>query len=652
MAERIKGITVEIGGDVTGLDKALKDVNGKIKNTQSELKSVERLLKLDPTNTELLAQKQKLLGDRVKETAGKYETLQNALKNATDLSEEQLRALQRETINAKNEADAAKKAFDSFSPALEKVDVAAQKASGALAKVSEGTKVLSASAAGGLTALGGLAYKAVTSADDLNTMAKQTGFSTRELQKFAYASDRIDVSLETITGAAAKMKKGLDSNADAFKALGVEVRNAVTGEFKDTNQIFYETVYALGQIENETERDVAAMEIFGKSADELAGIIDDGGYALRELGQEAEEFGAILDQDTLDSLNGVNDKLDELKAKASADLTKAGASALEAFLPLLESLLEKGEQVLTWLSNVDADTMKAVVAVLAVVAAISPVAGILSKVVGAISGVGKAISFLSANPILLVIAAITAFAVAAATKGDEIQAMLQKLDDFLQGVFAKDWTEVFGPVLGEALNGFFANIKNICDGIKKILDGVIDFIRGAFTGDWERAWNGVKEIFGGIFGLLEAAAKAPLNAIIALINGLINGLNAMISGLNKINIKVPDWVPGIGGKSVGFNIREITKIPYLANGGILSQGSAVVGEAGPELLTVAGGRAVVQPLTATVDSAGLAKALGGMGGQAVSVSINYSGDLAQLGRILRPSIEAESVRIGHSFAKG
>ena len=230
--------------------------------------------------------------------------------------------------------------------------------------------------------------------------------------------------------------------------------------------------------------------------------------------------------------------------------------------------------------------------ILTVIAAISPLASLISKISGMvallptiINGVSTAMTWLAANPIALVIAALVALVVLIATKGDEIQAMLQKLDDFLQGVFTKDWTEVFGPVLGNILNGFFDTLKGIWDGIKSIFDGIIDFIRGVFTGDWERAWKGVKEIFSGIARSLVAVFKAPLNAIISLINGAIGGINLLI---NKIN-------NGIG-KTLGFSLGTIGTIPLLANGGILSKGSAIVGEAGPELLSMNNGKAVVQPL--------------------------------------------------------
>lgn len=214
---------------------------------------------------------------------------------------------------------------------------------------------------------------------------------------------------------------------------------------------------------------------------------------------------------------------------------------------------------------------------------------------GIVTGITTAVNFLIANPIVLIISAIVGLVALIATKGDDIQAILQRVDDFLQGVFTTDWSESFG-VLGEILNFFFSTVKSIWDSIKAVFDGIIDFVRGVFTGDWERAWKGVQEIFKGIFTALVDIAKAPLNGIIALINMVIDAINWMINGLNKIHFDVPDWVPVLGGKSLGFNIPTIGKIDYLAKGGVLSSGSAIVGEAGPELLTMAGGRAHVMPL--------------------------------------------------------
>lgn len=209
-------------------------------------------------------------------------------------------------------------------------------------------------------------------------------------------------------------------------------------------------------------------------------------------------------------------------------------------------------------------------------------------------------AFLMANPVVLVITAIVvaivAFVALIVNKGDEIKAILQKVNDFLQGVFSKDWTEVFGPVLGNILNGFFANLKNIWDNVMVIFNGVIDFIRNVFSGNWEGAWSAVMDIFRGIFGMLVSIAKAPINGVIALLNGAIDGINSMIKSLNRIQVDIPDWVPGLGGKTFGINLPLMGKLAYLATGGVLSSGSAIVGEKGMELLTMVGGKAHVTPL--------------------------------------------------------
>lgn len=606
MADRIKGITVEIGGDTSGLDKALKKTNGEINSTQKELKQVERLLKLDPTNTDLLAQRQELLSKAVGQTTDKLDALKKAkaqadeqMKNGTEVNQTEYRRLEREIVQTEQSLGSLKKASQESNAALAAIGATADKISQGAGKIASATKGLSTAAAGVIGALGGAAYKAAALSDDLNTLSKQSGFSTASLQKMQYAADRIDVSVETITGSATKLKKNMTSTSKdvtaAFDKLGISVTDA-NGELRDSTEVFYEAISGLSQIQNETERDTLAMTLFGRSADQLAGIIDDGGSALREFGAEAEELGLILDQETLDGLNEVNDAIDKIKAQGAATLATTGAKAMETLLPIFEEVIDAIGRALEWIGSLDEGTLKLIMTVLAVVAAISPVAGIISKIAGAVSAATPIISTIIAT-VGAIPLAIAAAVAAIAIFGDDIQLVLQKVDDFLQGVFVRDWTEQFG-VLGNVVNGFLGGVKSIWDALKKILDGIIDFIRGVFTGDWERAWNGVKEIFGGAFQGLVALAKAPLNMILSLINGVIEGVNKMIRGLNKISIDIPDWVPVFGGESFGLHLPEIGKIPLLANGGVVQNGGrAIVGEAGAEMLTVQGGRAYVQPLS-------------------------------------------------------
>lgn len=152
---------------------------------------------------------------------------------------------------------------------------------------------------------------------------------------------------------------------------------------------------------------------------------------------------------------------------------------------------------------------------------------------------------------------------------DAIKAKFAEFKDWLGNVFSTDWSQKFGW-MGDILNGFLANIRNIFSGVSQIFQGIIDFIAGVFTGNWSQAWRGIVEIFGGIFSTISAIAKAPLNALISLVN-------AAISGLNQLNITLPDFM---GGGSFGFHIP---KIPYLAKGGIVNSPTlSMIGEAGTE----------------------------------------------------------------------
>ena len=178
------------------------------------------------------------------------------------------------------------------------------------------------------TGLSALTLKSALAADDLNTLAKQSGFSTADIQKWQYASDLIDVSIDDIVKSAAKMKKNMISTSsttvDAWNQLGIKVKDS-KGHLRNSTTVFYETLTALSKVQNETERDTLAMTLFGKSADSLAGIVDDGGAALQELAGKAEKAGVILSQDTLDSANALNDKVDTLKATVKGFAGKVGS---------------------------------------------------------------------------------------------------------------------------------------------------------------------------------------------------------------------------------------------------------------------------------------------------------------------------------------
>lgn len=361
MASRIKGITIELNGDTTGLDKALKGVNGELNSTQKQLKDVDRLLKLDPTNTTLLAQKQRLLGDAVQQSATKLDTLREAQRQLDaqiaaggEKDVAQYEALQREIAATELQM----RNFKSEAESLDKSAASAGRLNSALKQAGESAGAmkagLAAAAAAAAVGLARGALSVVQYADELQTMSKQSGFTTAELQKMAYAADRVDVSQETIVASAKKLKNNMKSTSAevtaAWNKIGVSVRNT-DGSFRDSNEVFYDTIAALSRVSNETERDTLAMTLFGRSADDLAGIIDDGGDALRKFGTEAEEAGLILNESQLQNLNDINDELDALKAKAKATFGEALGQLLIDNKDLLYAMIDGLADAIEWLDK-------------------------------------------------------------------------------------------------------------------------------------------------------------------------------------------------------------------------------------------------------------------------------------------------------------
>lgn len=719
MADRIKGITIEIGGDTTALSKALSGVNKEISTTQKQLRDVERLLKLDPGNVTLLEQKQRLLADSVEQTKQKLDSLKNAEKQVQQqfaqgkVSQAQYDALQREIVATEAELRKAEKAAAETADSVQKID---EKPVEELADAAQGAEKALDQAGGKAQ---GLASKISTTAGKVSDTFRPATTAAVGLAGALYATvpatEELRSDLSKLDANAQDNAVSIDAAREAWRAFAIQ--SGETDSAVEATSNLLQAGFTESNLQKAVEGLAGAAQRFPDTlkieslADSLQETLATGeatgafGELLDRLGIGAENFSAQLAQCTTDaekqnlaletlSNAGLNDTYnawaknnEEMLANQDANLRfqEAMASLAEVVLPLVTTITEKLAALMQWFANLDPAVQTAIGVIVGLIAVISPIAGI-------ISGISTALSFLAANPVVLVIAAIVALIavlVLIVTKGEEIKAWLAGFNEWLQGVFATDWTEIFGPVLGGVLNGFFSLLKGIWDGvyqilggvidfiqgiftgnweqawsgvqqivsgvwdtitglitgacdliesilsgldswlqgvfktdwteifgpglgdiinafmknientwntIKKIFQGVIDFVQGVFTGNWEQAWQGVVNIFGGLFDNLVNMVKSPLNGIIGLLNGAISAINGLISGLNSISFTMPSW---LGGGHFGINIPYIPKIPYLAKGGILSQGSAIVGEAGPELLTMMGSRAMVQPLTSS-----------------------------------------------------
>ncbi len=156
-------------------------------------------------------------------------------------------------------------------------------------------------------------------ADNIITLSMQTGQSTEQLQEFSYATELIDVSVDTLQGSLRKLTNNMQDtmngtgNAKAsFEALGVSVTNA-DGRMRSANDVFYETIDALGQVKNETERDAMSMDIFGRSAQDLNPLIIQGSKTLKAYADEAHNVGYVLDDEALSALGAVDDAYQRLQ---------------------------------------------------------------------------------------------------------------------------------------------------------------------------------------------------------------------------------------------------------------------------------------------------------------------------------------------------
>ena len=187
------------------------------------------------------------------------------------------------------------------------------------------------------------------------------------------------------------------------------------------------------------------------------------------------------------------------------------------------------------------------------------------------------------SPIGIAILAITALIAAGVwlyKNWDTVKAKAAQLGAKISGIWTKINTAVTTaiaaissrfPALGAVLSGLWKSVQDVWGNIKDIFSNIIGFIDNVFSGNWSAAWGNVVSIFGNEFGALANIAKAPINAVISVIN-------MVLSKINEMKISIPDWVPGVGGKTLGFNIPQI---PMLATGGIATAPTlAMVGEGG------------------------------------------------------------------------
>lgn len=332
--------------DLTNLNKSLDENKKAISETNKKTREYEKEL-------ELLKKAEKENGEATKEQKQRMDELETAI------AQTRVKAAELKTEQAELKAN-----IKSTTRQLEEQTVSANQSGKSLDTVKSSAKDLGktlGTTAAGFSALVGaiysLTHSAASSADSINTLSKQYGLSTEEIQKFKYATDLIDVSLETYVASIARnirsmtaYQNGTEATVHAYDTLGVAVTEA-NGKLRDSQTVYNEVISALGKVEDETERDSIAMTILGRNAQQLNPLILGGADALAELGEQAENLGLILPQESLDNLNAFNDKVDTLKANMNGLQMVVGESFANSF----DSFFEAGDDLLEFIQQLKAD---------------------------------------------------------------------------------------------------------------------------------------------------------------------------------------------------------------------------------------------------------------------------------------------------------
>ena len=554
-------------------ESALKDV---IKEQEKNEKSVDDL-KIKVLNQQAAVGK----------TQASIEKYTQAEKDLGTESKETAKDVEKVDTSIKKTADTANKSQGKFS-ALGKT-------------LTKGLAVAFAAVATAATASVTALVKASTSAakyaDEINTISSKTGMSTKELQSYKYIADLVDVSLETLTGSMAKNIKSMSSAAsgtkkykEAYEKLGVSVVDS-NGKLRDSKTVYWETIDALGKIKDRTERDAVAMQLFGKSAQDLNPLIQKGSEGIAALTKEAEKMGVVLSQDQLDKLNELDDSMKRLKGGASAAKNALGL----ILMPQLKELSDEGIKLVGKFTksilDANGDWNKIGKAIEKTVGSVSSsilkklpkflelgrsiVTGIGGSIVKAAPKISEtAVSILSS----LVNSLVSALPQMAAAASGIIKNLITGLKSALPTLLSKI-TEALPQIINtlvDLASFIIKNVDKILVPIVKALPGIITSIVSALTDEKNvnSIIDGIISLLGSVIEQLPTILKSLLDSIptiIEKVNGaLTKALPKIISGLIDLVGKIVKQIPTIIDSLIKA-LPGIVKSIFDPDTGLLSQ---------------------------------------------------------------------------------
>lgn len=557
-------LAVDIGPKI-GIDgeaqfrKDIAQINQSIKTLGSEMKAVTSEFEGQEKSVESLSKQNEVLERTVGELNSKLEMQKQMLQECAlkygETDEKTLKWLQavnetQAALNkANNEIDRNKKGIDDLNGGIGETTESMEEGEEEAKTFGQVLMANLASQAiiGGVKALGNairgvfsMMGDAAGAADEILTLSTQTGLSTDQIQKFQYASELIDVPLETLTGSLSKLTKqmasaqgGTGEAADTFAELGVSVTNA-DGSLRDNEDVFNDTIAALGKIDNETERDAKAMKIFGKSAQELNPLILGGADALQKYGEEAEAAGLILSEGELSDLGTVDDNINRLTQSidmAKSKLVSSFAEPVSEALNVAVGSVQRLSQAFAeggW--DGLAQEMGSVVteAVQYMTEHLDEVVGFAKTFISTlVSGIGKALPDLMGAALDILTTLINDIA-------ENLPTLIPAAVDILMQIV--DTIIEHAPDMLTAATELIVNLaKGLIDAIPKIIEKIPDIIAG---------------IVNPTDGLLSPdSIKSMIDAGIDLLVNIVGNIPEIVAGIVKA---IPDIIAGIVGGFLGL----------------------------------------------------------------------------------------------------
>lgn len=478
----------------------------------------------------------------------------------------------------------------------------------------------------GTTAAGGglmaLANKTADTADTFDKSSLRTGLQVEELQRLNYAAGQSGVELSSLEKSAKKLNdrlgevsEGNSKSAEMFERLGVSVKNA-DGTMRSTTDIYNDTIARLADMGDTAEATAIGTDLFGKAFTDMKPLLAEGSEGINELKNRADELGIVMSEDAVNAGVVFGDTLSDIKQALGGLFNSIMSSLIPVIQQVLDLIIQNMPTIQNLISTLAPilgnllssllpplmDLAQAIFPIL--IELINQLLPFITQIIEAILPVIIDLLNMLLPPIMQIVELILPLLLSLIQPLlpllqpifqllqpfiDVLMALLVPLIDLINMILPpiinlltmiinailpplQTALNVTASVLTNTFGRAFSALQPIIEGVKKYLNGIITFIKGVFSGNWRQAWEGVKQIFSGIISTIAGIFKAPINFI-------IDGINTFIKGLNKI--KIPDWVPGVGGK--GLNISLLKKlrvgmeyVPYDEMPALLHKGERVL----------------------------------------------------------------------------